>query len=133
MRYTRGQRTTANSPVDATEALRADLSEWRKRHKAPTPIPEALWARAATLAAQHGICKTARALHLDYASLKRKTNLSAPPSPPATTFIELLSPVTGQIAECALEIESSRGGRMRVVMKNLAPGGLASIIRDFVG
>lgn len=133
MRYPRGQRNTL-PPVDATDELRADLAAWRETHTAPTPIPEALWTRAATLAAQHGICKTARALRLDYAALKRRTNLPTPAPASAATFIELLAPVaSGYIAECALEVESNRGVRLRVVMKNVAPLGLASIIRELAG
>lgn len=132
MRYPRGQRNTIPT-VDATEELRGQLAAWRKSHKAPTPIPEELWAQAARLAAQHGICKTARVLHLDYAALKRRVNLPTPTPASGATFIELLAPVAGNITECALEVETTRGARLRVVMKNIAPAGLASIIRDFAG
>jgi hypothetical protein len=35
------------------------------------------------------------------------------------------------IAECSVEVQSKSGGRLRVEMRNLAPSGLATIIRDF--
>ena len=118
---------------DELERIRLQLVEWRRHHNAPTPIPSALWSGAVKLAKRYGIGQTARVLRLDYASLKRRmtTSVMAPTAP--AEFIELLAPVSGGIAECALEIESSRGARMRVLMKNVSPAGLASIIRDFAG
>jgi hypothetical protein len=51
---------------------------------------------------------------------------------PAATFVELL-PFGNHIGECTLEVESAGGARLRLLMKHVAPGGLATIIRDFVG
>jgi hypothetical protein len=113
------------------EQVRLRLVEWRRHHKPPTPIPADLWTEATGLAVRHGVGLTARTLGLDYAALKRRLMTKTPPAGPA--FIELLAPVACTIAECAVEVESSRGARMRIAMKNIAPQGLASIIRDFVG
>lgn len=121
-------------PAGELEHVERQLGEWRRTHQAPSRIPEDLWAKAADLATRHGICRVARALRLDYAVLKRRTKASAGAPGAMATFIELLpAPVVdNSIAECALEVESNRGARMRMVMKNVAPLGLASIIRDFV-
>ena len=112
--------------------LERDLAEWRRTHGAPSPIPESVWERAAVLGARHGVATIARALRLNHTELKRRTE-SLPTAEPLTTFIELLPPISGSIAECAMEVESHRGARMRVVMKNVSSACLAGILRDFAG
>ena len=115
------------------EEARVLLEEWRVHHKAPTPIPQELWCKAVDLAGQYGVGQTARTLRLDYAALKRRVSERTIPLREAPAeFIELLSPVSAGIAECALEVEAAQGARMRIVMKNVAPKGLATILRDFV-
>ena len=128
LRYGKG--TSLSGGTTELEQVRLELVEWRRHHRPPTPIPMELWAKAAELAGRHGLGPTARRLGLDYAALKRRSVASTA----AATFVELLPPVTpsGTIEECALEVESGRGARMRVVMKNVLTQGLASIIRDFV-
>jgi hypothetical protein len=116
------------------EGVGQQLAVWRQSHSAPCPLPDHLWAKAAALAAQQGVCKVARALRLGYRELKRRAELVASPAPSASaTFIEMLAPVSTSIAECALEIQSPRGAQMRVVMKNVTPHGLATILREFAG
>lgn len=115
------------------EQVRLLLEEWRQHHKAPTPIPQELWSKAVDLAGRYGVGQTAKTLRLDYAALKRRQSEGTIPVREAPAeFMELLSPVSAGIAECALEVESAQGARMRVVMKNVAPKGLATILRDFV-
>ncbi|MBI2264079.1 MAG: hypothetical protein HYU64_02730, partial [Armatimonadetes bacterium] len=97
----------------ATDDLRRRLDSWRKTHRSPTPIPPKLWDRAVELAAEQGLCKTARALRLDYSALKKRAGARTtdPPASPVPRFVEWLTPLSGQIAECALEVESARGAR----------------------
>jgi hypothetical protein len=131
-------RGTAVGELGGLEGVRVRLEGWRQQHKPPTPIPEELWSEAVDLARRHGLAQTAKTLRLDYAALKRRLRdgghqirpVSVAPAP--AEFIELLSPVSTGIGECALEVESTQGARMRVVMKNLAPQGLACILREFV-
>jgi hypothetical protein len=129
---TQGNTVRANS----LEQLAGQLSEWRRTHRPPSRIPDAIWAQAAELAAIDGVYTVARALGLNNTALKRRLN-DTPATVRAPTFVELVGPMVGSVAgcigECALEVESSRGARMRVVMKNVQPSGLASIIREFVG
>lgn len=117
------------------DELRRRFDAWRKTRLPHTPIPPELWDRAAELAIEQGLWKTARALSLDYNALKKRANAhsASPPISPVTQFVEFLSPLSGQIAECSLEVESTRGSRLRVEMKNVAASGLASIIREFAG
>jgi hypothetical protein len=56
----------------ATEELRQQLSLWRETHRPPSPIPPELWEKAVELAEEQGLCKTARALRLDYGALKKR-------------------------------------------------------------
>jgi hypothetical protein len=114
------------------EQVRQALVEWRRHHKPPTAIPTELWSKAVELAGRYGVGETARCLQLHHASLKRRmaTDMGVLPAP--AQFVELLNPVSGNIAECALEVEAPRGARLCIMMKNVAPLGLASIIRDFV-
>ena len=115
----------------ATAELGQALAEWRAAHRAPARIPVELWARAADLAAQQGVCKTARALGLGYKSLKKRMVTAVEPL--NASFVEWLSPVSANIRECALIIESSRGAKMRLEMRDVPPAGVAAIVRDFVG
>jgi hypothetical protein len=45
---------------------------WRKTRKRCSPIPETLWSSAVELAREHGLHRTARALRLNYYSLKKR-------------------------------------------------------------
>jgi hypothetical protein len=48
------------------------LDRWRRRRpRARAPLPPRLWAAAVELVPAHGLYGTARALHLDYGTLKR--------------------------------------------------------------
>jgi hypothetical protein len=48
------------------------LEEWRTTHAPRRRLPGELWEAAVAVARQEGIYRTARALHLDYANLKRR-------------------------------------------------------------
>jgi hypothetical protein len=53
------------------------LTESRQSHPPRTRLPERLWQAATSLATHEGLYRTARALHLDYASLKKKVEMSS--------------------------------------------------------
>jgi hypothetical protein len=115
----------------ATEELAKQLVEWRKTHKAPARIPAEIWGRAAELAAHQGVNKIAKALRLDYMSLKRRVGTPLPAG--EATFLEWFAPLAGNIGECTLKVKAVRGTRLRIDMKNVSPSSLASLIRDFAG
>ncbi len=49
---------------------------------------------------------------------------------PSATFVELIAPSSGSIAECSMEVESANGAKkVRIQMKGVAPAGLAAVIR----
>jgi hypothetical protein len=73
---------------------------------------------------------------LDYGSLRKRVQAPAPAAEEnaAATFLELIAPPSSaNIAECALEVASSSGARLRVELKDMAPAALAAILRDFAG
>jgi hypothetical protein len=116
------------------ERVGCKLEEWRRTHRAPSPIPQELWSQAVELAAVHGVYRTARALRLDYGALKRKVEArygEVAPRDAAPTFVEVLSPLSGDVAECAFEVQAAGGGTLRVAMKNVSSAVLSSIIREF--
>src|ERR1017187_6401778 len=116
----------------ALDQLGRRLEEWRRSNAAPTPIPSEIWVKAAELATRVGLAKVSKALRLDYSNLKKRvdrvsSNRQVPP-----TFVELLSPMAGGLGECALEVESAHGARMRVQINCPTPAGLACLLREFV-
>jgi len=127
MRYTQPQQ-----PDQATEQLCRQLAEWRQTHRPPTPIPSELWDRAVELAQQHGVGPTARALRLDHGSLKQKVENRSEPFHPGSAFVEWFTPMSGNVSECSIMIESERGAKMHVELKNLPPQWFSSVLRDFV-
>ena len=135
MRHSNGS-LQCTAPAKSMEMLGRRLAEWRQTHKPPTAIPEELWAEAVGLARQHGVGPTAKSVRLDHGTLKRRVQALAVKDTPAggTAFMELLLPPqsSNSVPECAIEVESGRGARMCIQIKNAAPAGLAAIIREFV-
>lgn len=120
--------TLETATVDLTRRLQA----WRDAHRARTPIPAELWDKALDLAAEQGLYKTARALHLDYGALKKRAELRASGSSRGPAFVECRLPSSPTISECSLEVESFQGVKLRVQMKSVPAADLVSILRGFV-
>ncbi len=111
------------------EEVRQELEQFRSTHQPPCRIPTGLWARAAELARRHGVCPTARALHLDYSRLKRKLAQAAYPETKTAELpelVELIKPSVSGIPECTIEVEGRRG-RMRIQVKGAATAELISL------
>lgn len=125
-------RQSRTDHTSGLEQVERELAEWRRKHQAPSPIPERVWAQAAVLATHQGVGPVARTLRLNHSALKRRMGAS-PPAEPTTTFIELLPPAVTAIGECSVEVESQRGSRMRIVMKNVPPSCMVDLLKDFAG
>lgn len=144
-------RTKSNLTDPDIEQLSRHLTCWRKAHHAPSPIPASLWRRAAELATRLGVCRTARALRLDYNALKRRvaalpagqgqafgtspgksSRPVAPPDPTNATFLELLAPKTATIAECTMAVESARGAKLHIEMRGVPATSVAAVVREFI-
>ena len=115
------------SPLPAPLACLAQrFVAWRKTRAAGERIPERLWQAAIKLAATHGLHVTARALKLDYYSLKKRMA----GNPPASPFVELpSSPLV--LSECVIEWEDAAGARMRVHVKGQPLPDVLALSRDF--
>ncbi len=58
-------------PVTAeVEGVRQRIEHWRRTRRKRTAMPEELWAAAVGLAEKHSVYRIARALRLDYSTLK---------------------------------------------------------------
>lgn len=117
------------------ESVRQRFERWRRNRKQRSPIPEELWASAADLARRYGLAKTARALGLDYYSLKDRIEagdrqgwreVNARPA-----FVELVPHPTAAVSECTLELEDPRGARMRFHLKGTAVPDITHLSESF--
>ncbi len=114
---------TANVPAisGSLEQVRQRLERWRKTRKRCTSIPDALWAAAVELAREYGVNKTARALGLDYYSLKKRLESRAPEglyeAKGGARFIEWVTPLGNPTSECIVELEHPGGAKMKIHLK----------------
>ena len=97
--------------------LRKRFDSWRKRRRPRTRIPKQLWESAIQVAGQCGLNKTAKTLHLDYYTLKKRLDESSAGRGQAASFIELSPAATGSTHECVIELENRNGGKMRIHIK----------------
>ena len=132
---------------DDVEQLRRRFAEWRSTHAVRSRLPEQLWSEAAELARRDGIDTTARALGVDKQGLRKwadrlqrrgkakprrspksasKRRVSAVPA-----FVELLASGTGVATSCLVEVESPRGGKLRLELKAIGTSEVAELIRAF--
>ena len=120
------------------------LRRWRSSHARRIPLPDSLWAAAGELAREHGINRTAKALHLEYGKLKeraeapgqekkvvRKVRSAIPrhaESTAAPTFMELITPRSGSLPSAVVELEGPRG-RMKIELKGVGTAELVALSR----
>ena len=114
------------------QELARQFEEWRGSHSGRRPIPEALWMRAADLAREHGVFRTAKVLRLDFSKLKRQMApaqaAAKAASAPPPAFVEFLAPQTTAACECVIEVEGPRG-RMRIEWKGTTSPDLCGLSR----
>lgn len=131
------------------ERLRLRFMEFRKTHAVRSRLPEDLWAAAAKLARRDGIEETARVLEVDRPSLRKWTDRFEPRAqaklpntpirrsarkkvPAAPAFVELVAESTSATS-CLVEVESPKGGKLRLELKTIRALEVAELIRAFVG
>ena len=138
-------RVTHESSFDDVEELRKRFEEFRSQHQRRTRLPEELWRAAAEIAGRRGMNLVCRCLRLDANSLKKWMGKGVSgPRPkqarrkrlamtPTASFMELLTPATGVAASCIVEVESQRGGKLRLELKGIATSEIAQLIHGFAG
>src|SRR5208283_2850116 len=114
------------------EFVRKRFERWRRTRKPPARIPDSLWGAAVEMAGTYGLHRTARALPVEYYSLKKRLEQESvaarerhEPSP-GTTFVELPAVPTGTY-DCTLELEDTVGSKMRVHLKAATPLDLTAL------
>ena len=114
------------------DEVRDELQNWRASNRAPKPIPADIWAKAVRLAAFLGVGPVAQALHLDHGSLKKRVQRASvnQHAPPSTTFLELIAPPSCVIGQCAVELETSRGTKLRVELAAVPATTLGALLKD---
>lgn len=130
---------SSNEPVvDARqhqlEQLRDRFEVWRSGRVGRAHLPGELWAEAAKVARQCGVYRTAKVLRLSYHSLKQHVQgdgLRGEKLGRAPKFVELhrLSPTA--MAECSVELENVRGGKIKIQLHGGAVGELSNLVRLF--
>jgi hypothetical protein len=119
------------------QAARRRFQHWRRTRKIGSRIPKPLWATAVKLAEAYGIHPTAKALGLDYNSMKKRvesaSQLAVAASANAATFLELSAPVGRGMPECILELEDVEGTKMRLHFKGIEAPDVAALSRSLWG
>ena len=92
-------------------------------------MPAALWVAAVDLARRHGLTATARALDLDYGTLKRRL-AAVDPGPPAGTlsFLDLGVVAPGGLGACVIAVDGPRGRRLRLQVSDLRVPDLLALV-----
>jgi len=110
------------------EATRRRITRWREtRTHRGAPMPAPLWAAALALARQHGLYTTARALHLDYGSLKKRLDTAGAGHGAAPAFVELPVARPTGLGPCVIDLEAPRGGRMRIEVTGVTVADLVTL------
>ena len=129
------EKSLARSEITADIAgLCKRITRWRQTRRHRERMPERLWVLAANLARQHTVARIARLGRLDYYALKERVEGPVESSTKYETrpsFIELpVSPCVPS-AECIIEMEHPRGGRMRIQVKGSSAPDLAGLCHSF--
>jgi hypothetical protein len=129
----------ARDPSVPLEGVRRRFERWRRTRRGRSRVPEGLWAAAVKAARGCGIHCTARALRVDYYSLKKRVEQEAartpgvPDAEAGAPFIELALPGRVGSCQCILELENADGAKMRVDWKGVEAPDLAALSRSLWG
>jgi hypothetical protein len=100
------------------EEIQEKFAIWRSKRVRRGPVPEKLWEAAVGLAKDHPPGRIARILSLNYGALKRRIQAQERGGcamEQAHHFVELS--LERPEAECVMEMEDQKGGRLKVHMR----------------
>lgn len=121
-------------PSDVTDLCR-QIERWRQTRRHREPMPPRLWAMAARLAREHTVARIARLARVDYYALRDRLDAlvveSTGKQEKRPSFVELPVPLCAPSAECIVELEHPRGGRMRIHVKGAPAPDLVALSRSF--
>ncbi len=132
------------SSYEDLEALRLRLEEFRNGHERRTRLPEELWQAAVEIAGRRGMNLVCRSLRLDANSLKKRMGQSSKPArakrktgkqtmEAAAHFVELFTPAASGGSSCMVEVDSPRGGKLRLEWKGVSASEVTALICTFAG
>lgn len=116
------------------ERVRGRFDRWRRSRRPRARISDALWAAAVRAAETCGVHRTAKALGVDYYSLKKRVQQEAATAVGVSqggAFIELTPAASASSCQCDVELESVDGAKMRVHLRSLQMPDLAALSRSF--
>ena len=103
------------------EEVEQQFRQWRETRSQRSPIPQYLWTAAVQLAQEYSICRIAKALRLDYNTLKRHVladrTENSPQAESSPSFIEFELSSSPPITECRVEIEDRDGAKLNMQVK----------------
>ncbi len=121
---------TGSSTSSGLEKTRRRIARWRERRPyRGAAMPAALWAAAVASARQHGLYTTARTLHVDYGSLKKRLATAGAGRVPAPAFIELPPGRPSGLGPCVIDLHGARGRRMRIEVAGVTVADLVTLTR----
>ena len=125
-------------PSIALSTARRRFDHWRGQHSKGTRLPQNLWQTAVALAREHGLCRTARTLGLEYNSLKKR--FQVPATDPSQSgqdrceFLELLPrPIPVPSIDCTIEFDDPDGRKLRMYLRGAGIAELASLADSLRG
>ena len=119
------------------EQVEQQFKGWRAARTRGQHIPAVLWAVAVSMAREHGLHRVACVLRVDQDGLKKRLEHAcgaARAGKVDTRFVELMvspAPAAARLCECAVELESARGAKMRVELTGNGLAGLAGLCSAF--
>ena len=128
-------RTPALQPT--LEEVSAQLKHWRQiKRNHREPIPKKLWQAAVELSRQYSISSVSKELRLGYTDLKERVHISSMSKPKNKErdpdFIELKCEQPFLVLEATVEIEDSKGSKMRMCFKGKPDFDLMNLAKAFL-
>jgi hypothetical protein len=106
---------TSSTTSIGLETTRRRIARWREtRAYRGAAMPAALWTAAVALARQHGLYTTARALRVDYGSLKKRVGAAGAGRVIAPAFVELPATPPNGLGACVIELDGRQDRRLRI-------------------
>lgn len=124
-------------PPPQIQALRQRLDRWRETSKPGMRIPDSLWSGAVDLAREFGVHRTAKALRLNYDTLKKRLAETSPDtdgtaSSERSAFVELFTAQQVSNHRCLVELENPHGAKMRIHLDSIEAAGLGALAQSFL-
>lgn len=120
--------TTGRSMSIGLEKTQHRIARWRATCPSRgAAMPAALWAAAVALARQHGLYTTARRLHVDYGSLKKRRDAAGAGRVSSPAFIELPAARPPGLGPCVIALEGRGGRRLRIEVAGVTVADLVTL------